>query len=122
MLELIRQFYDDNRVFRITQPNGKYRFVNFDNAGMQAKSNGEIMGVGLGEREPIFDIKISAQQQSPFNQISHNQFIFELYGQGMFNPELADQAATAIDLMEFEGKDELLRIIEMYFCLLIHIL
>lgn len=109
VLELIRQFYDEKRVFRITKPNGNYEFVTFDNEGMQERSNGEIMGVELGEREPIFDIKISAQQQSPFNQISHNQFIFELYGQGMFNPEVADQAATAIDLMEFEGKDKLLQ-------------
>ena len=109
IIELIRQFYEEERVFRITEPNGGFSFVRFSNAQMQPQSQGNIMSIELGEREPIYDIKVSAQQQSPFNQISHNQFIFQLFQSGMFNPQISDQAATAISLMEFEGKDKLVQ-------------
>lgn len=108
IIELIRQFYEESRVFRITRPNGSFEFVNFSNEKMQPQSSGELMGVDFGEREPVFDIKISAQQQSPFNQISHNQFIFELFTNGFFRREVADQAAKAVELMQFEGKDKML--------------
>ena len=112
VLELIRQFYTDERVFRITEPNGSNSYITFDNSGMQAQPLGNVMDVDLGEREPIFDIKVDAQKKSPFSQISHNQFIMELYGQGFFNPQMADQAREAISLMQFDGKDQLLKTLE----------
>lgn len=112
VLELIRQFYTEERVFRITEPNGTNRFIAFDNRDMQPQPLGETMGVELGEREPVFDIKVDAQKKSPFSQISHNQFIMELYAQGFFKPEIADQAKEAINLMQFDGKDQLMKSLE----------
>ena len=108
MVELIRQFYDACRVFRISEPNGAYTFIPFSNESMQPVEIPSFMGVELGVREPIYDIKVSAQKQSPFNQISHNQFIMELFQNGFFNPALAEQAIAAIRLMEFEGKQKML--------------
>jgi Rod binding domain-containing protein len=32
-----------------------------------------------------------------------------LYAQGIFNPQMADQAVMLLSMMEFEGKDELLQ-------------
>lgn len=108
VVELIRQFYDACRVFRISEPNGTYTFIPFSNESMQPVEIPSFMGVELGVREPIYDIKVSAQKQSPFNQISHNQFIMELFQNGFFNPALAEQAIAAIRLMEFEGKQKML--------------
>ena len=108
IVELIRQFYDETRVFRITAPNGGFEFVSFDNSMMQPVEAGAFMGIELGSRVPVFDIKISAQKQSPFNQISHNQFVLELFEKGFFNPALSEQAAAAVNLMEFEGKEKVL--------------
>ena len=108
VLELIRQFYDACRVFRISEPNGAYTFIPFSNESMQAVEVPPLLGVELGVREPAYDIKVSAQKQSPFNQISHNQFIMELFQNGFFNPALAEQAIAAIRLMEFEGKQKML--------------
>ncbi len=108
VIELIRQFYDACRVFRISEPNGAYTFIPFSNESMQPVEIPSFMGVELGVREPIYDIKVSAQKQSPFNQISHNQFIMELFQNGFFNPALAEQAIAAIRLMEFEGKQKML--------------
>lgn len=107
VIELIRQFYAEGRVFRIAQPNGAYAFLQFDNSAMQAVER-QLMGVALGAREPVFDIKVSAQKQSPFNQISHNQFVMELYEKGFFNPDFAAQAQAAVSLMDFAGKEKML--------------
>ena len=109
VIELIRQFYEESRIFRITEPNGSLRFLHFDNSAMRARPTAPLMGVELGVREPAFDIKISAQKQSPFNQISHNQFVMEMFEKGLFNPVLAAQASSAVALMNFEGKDKMLR-------------
>ena len=108
IVELIRQFYDENRVFRICGSDGSMDFVQFNNAAMQAVDRGSFMGIDLGSSQPDFDIKISAQKQSPFNQIAHNQFVLELYEKGFFQPQLSAQASAAVRLMEFEGKQKLL--------------
>lgn len=112
VLELVRQFYTEERVFRITEPNGENRFIAFDNRSMQPQPLGSTMGVDLGVREPVFDIKVDAQKKSPFSQISHNQFIMELFNQGFFNPQIADQAKEAVSLMQFDGKDQLMKALE----------
>ncbi len=112
IIELIRQFYTETQTFRITQPNGQYEFIDFDNQALQPKPGEEVMGVQLASYVPYFDIKISGQKKSPFNQISHNQFVMGLFEQGMFNPEIADQALTAISLMEFDGKDKVVKALQ----------
>lgn len=109
IIELIRQFYDVERVFRITGDNGEQGYVGFDNSGMQPVRQGEIMGVDLGERKPIFDIKVSAQKQSPYATITQNELALQLYGNGMFSPQNADAAITCIGMMDFEGKDKILQ-------------
>ena len=111
VIELIRQFYDEVRIFRIMQPNGTFAFVPFENARIKASPMQTLMGVELGVREPDFDIRVSAQKQSPFNKISHNQFVMELFQNGFFNPAVAPQAAAAVSLMDFEGREKLLQLL-----------
>lgn len=102
VLELIRQFYDMPREFRITGKAGE-EFTTYDNSGINPKEEG---------RKPIFDIKISSQKSSPFSRMAQNELAKELYGAGLFNPELADQAALCVGMMDFEGKEEILKKIE----------
>ena len=108
ILELMRQFYDEPRYFRISAPNGAAEYVAFDNANM-----GNQVAV-LDEsgrplyRKPIYDIKISAQKRSAISREVENQRATELYGAGFFNPERAQEAMIALDMMEFEGKDKVL--------------
>ena len=54
---------------------------------------------------PIFDIKVKPQRANPFSRMAHNELAKELYAGGMFNPEMADQALIALDMMDFEGKE-----------------
>ena len=107
-IELIRQFYDEDRSFRITAPNG-YEFTELSNGplrdqpimgpqGPMISPQGEIM-----MRRPIFDLKISAQRKNPFSRMEQNERAKELYGMGFFNPEMAQQSLAALDMMDFEG-------------------
>lgn len=109
VLELMRQFYDEPRTFRITGEGGEQQFETFDNAAIQPQEQGQDFGVDLGERVPVFDIKVAAQKKSPFSKISQNELAKELYGAGMFNPEIADQALICLDMMDFEGKDKVVQ-------------
>ena len=84
-------------------------FVEYDNRRIRETLISEEMGEEGGFRKPIFDIKISAQKQSPFSRISQNELAKELFGMGLFNPQMADQAMVVLDMMEFEGKDALVQ-------------
>lgn len=111
-IERIRQFYDEPRSFRIVGPNNEIQFKDFDNTMMQPQGGGVEFGVELKGRLPIFDIKVRPQKSSPFSKIAQNELAKELYGLGVFNPELADQAYPCVDMMDFEGKDEVLQRIQ----------
>ena len=100
-IELIRQFYDEARSFRITAPNG-YDFTEISNAPLKDQptmvGNGELM-----VRRPVFDLKIVAQRKNPFSRMEQNERAKDLYSMGFFNPEQAQQSMLALDMMDFEG-------------------
>jgi hypothetical protein len=108
VIELMRQFYDVKRTFRITNSAaGKgYQFAEFSNAGLV----NQPMGIsGEGEqlfRKPIFDVEVKAQRKNPFSILSQNELGKELLAMGAFNPERAQEMLGAMMLMEFEGKEE----------------
>jgi len=104
IIELIRQFYDLPRCFRITGENGEYDFVTYNNENLLPRSMGSSFGFDLGLRLPIFDIKVKAQKQSAFTKLSQNELAKEFYRLGFFNPAQAEQALACLDMMEFDGK------------------
>ena len=106
-VELIRQFYDEPRFFRILGENGEQQFITYDNSGIRVRSQGSTFGIDMGASKPVFDIKVCAEKSSPFSKISQNELALQLYGAGMFNPEMRQQALIAISMMDFEGKNAL---------------
>ena len=104
-IELIRQFYDEPRSFRITGEQGAEEFAVFDNRRLRPSQTEGVFGVDTGYRRPVFDIVVTSQKASPFNTIAQNELAKELFSMGFFNPELSDQALCAVDLMDFEGKE-----------------
>lgn len=111
VIELIRQFYDVRRTFRITNKLNQEEFVSIDNSNLNPQSSNEF-GMVLNGRVPYFDVTVKAQKASPFSKISQNELAKELYGMGFFNPELADQALACLDMMMFDGREEIMRKIE----------
>ena len=104
VIELIRQFYDIPRCFRIMGENGAARFVEYSNAGISPQFQGVEMGVDMGYRLPLFDIEITAQKQSPYSKMSQNELALQFYSAGFFNPQMADQALACLDMMDFDRK------------------
>ena len=104
-IELIRQFYDEPRSFRITGTQRAEVFALFDNRRLRPARQEGVFGVDTGYRRPVFDIVVTSQKASPFNTIAQNELAKEMFSMGFFNPELSDQALCAVDLMDFEGKE-----------------
>ncbi len=113
VIELIRQFYDLPRCYRITDANGAERYVEFTNEGMKPQQSSLIAGQSeLAVRKPVFDIKVSAQKASAYSRLATNELAKELFNMGVFNPQIADQAKAVVTMMDFDRKDEVLQTIE----------
>ena len=106
-VELIRQFYDLPRAFRILGPQGGVEFITFSNAELKPQDQGVELGVELGMRTPLFDIEISAEKQSPYSRLSQNEMAMQFYSAGLFDPARSTEALTALDMMDFNGKSAL---------------
>ena len=104
IVELIRQFYDMPRCFRIMGENGAARFVQYSNAGITPQFQGIEMGVDMGYRLPLFDIEVTAQKQSPYSKMSQNELALQFFGAGFFNPQISDQALACLEMMDFDRK------------------
>jgi len=105
IIELVRQFYDAPRQFRITGDMGETAFVTYDNENLKPQDQGVDFGEDMGYRVPIFDVKVEAAKKNAFSRISQNELALQLYGAGIFNPQMAEMALAAVDMMSFEGKD-----------------
>lgn len=105
VIELIRQFYDMPRCFRIMGTNGTARYVEYSNAGIQPQWQGIEMGVDMGYRLPLFDVEVTAQKQSPYSKMSQNELALQFYQAGFFNPQLYDQALACLEMMDFDRKE-----------------
>ena len=107
-IELMRQFYDEPRTFRITnQIPGQYQFVSMDNAMIGPQPTGVLPSGEETYRVPIFDLKIKAQKKNPFSRMEENERAKELYAMGFFAPERAQESLIALEMMDFEGKDKI---------------
>lgn len=108
-IELIRQFYDLPRCFRIMGQNGVARFVQYSNAGIQPQMQGMEFGIDMGMRIPLFDIEVTAQKQSPYSKMAQNELALQFYNAGFFNPQMADQALACLDMMDFDRKEMIIQ-------------
>ena len=109
VVELIRQFYDLPRQFRIIGANGEQSFISYTNAGLLPQAQGTDFGVDMGYRVPLFDIEISAEKASPYSKLSQNELALQFFGAGFFNPQLTDQALACLEMMDFDGKDRMMQ-------------
>lgn len=108
-IELIRQFYDMPRQFRIIGEYGAQKFISYTNAGIQPQYQGTDFGTDMGYRLPVFDVKVSAQKRSVYTKITQNEMAIQFFQLGFFNPSMADQAIMCMDMMDFDGKDALIQ-------------
>ena len=100
-IELIRQFYGLPRSFRIAGRSGAEEYIRFSNLGLGARE--ERCGAA-----PVFDVKVSAQKRSAYSRLSQNELAMELYRMGIFSDGHELEALSCLQMMEFDGRDELI--------------
>lgn len=103
IIELIRQFYDISRQFRIIGEKGAAEFVDYNNSGIVPQQNEG------GIRVPLFDVEVTAEKASPYSRMAQNELMLDFYNRGFFNPQLADQALMCLKAMDFDNKDQLIQ-------------
>ncbi len=108
-IELIRQFYNLPRQFRIVGEYGMQKFISYTNAGIVPKHQGNDFGQDMGYRLPVFDIKVSAQKKNVYTKVSQNELALEFFQRGFFNPQMTDQALMCLEIMDFDGKDGIMQ-------------
>ncbi len=108
-IELIRQFYNMPRQFRILGEYGMQQYVSYTNGGIQPQHQGNDFGQDMGFRLPVFDIKVSAQKKNVYTKVSQNELALQFFKMGFFNPAMTDQTLLCLELMDFDGKETIMQ-------------
>ena len=110
-IELIRQFYDAPRQFRILGDGGQEMFLSYSNEGLQPQPQ-TFSGYDIGSRIPEFDIRIVPQKRTAYTKMSNNELALQFYGLGFFNPQQTDQALACLTMMDFDSIDDVRKTIK----------
>jgi hypothetical protein len=108
IVELMRQFYDVPRTFRINPDGMQDQFVQYNNARLKPQAQ-MTMGMDMGLRLPEFDIEVTSEKASPYKKMEINEMALAFYNSGFFNPQMTDQALACLNMMDFAQKDEVMR-------------
>ena len=111
VIELIRQFYDIPRQFRIAGANAvptEYDFVSYSNQNIVPQPQGVDFGTDMGYRLPLFDVEITAEKASPYSRMARNELGLQFYSAGFFAPENSEQALACMEMLDFDGKEEVM--------------
>ena len=106
VIELMRQFYDAPRCFRITGEDGHMDFTEYTNAGLVPQPMPDLTGEGeVQYRVPEFDIEVTAEKASPYTKLAQNELALQLYNAGFFAPQNADAALACLEIMDIPRKE-----------------
>ena len=108
-IELIRQFYDMPRQFRILGQYGAEQYITYVNQGLQLQAQGASFDDKETFRLPVFDIKVSAQKKNVYTKVTQNELAVQFFQMRFFDPQMTDQALMCLEMMDFDGKDEIMQ-------------
>ena len=103
IIEIIRQFYDNERSFRTKDDNGKKTFISFSNELMYKYDSEHCSKYPLE-----FDIDVVAQRENPYTREMTNNTMLTMWQSGLFKPENIDSTILLLKNMSFDGKDKLI--------------
>lgn len=111
VIELMREFFSDERVYRITGEHGEREFAEFDNSILYNEKK-DAFGVVYDSEPVLFDIEIVPQKQNPYTREAANNLLLSLWQAGVFADANSGASVALLDCMNFEGKEKLMRHIE----------
>jgi len=100
VIELVSQFYTEQRSFRITGDDGAVSYLSIKGEGKEVLS------------AAVFDIEVSAQKKNMFDSLSHNELILELFKSGAFEEEKRSAAIAAMNAMILDNKQSIIHSLE----------
>lgn len=102
VIELVRQFYDDTRTFRIIGEDNKSGYLQYDNRKIK-----DVDVYGLSK--PLFDISLTVEKNNPFSRQQHNDLMLSLNKMGLFEPSHLDIGILVLSNLHFDGKEKVLK-------------
>ena len=108
-IELIRQFFTKERIYRITNDLGNVEFVEFSNRYL-INPDKDYLGFPISNRpsKAEFDIEIIPERQSPTSRETNNQLILELWKSGILSNTSPDMAIVILESMNFDSKERII--------------
>ncbi|MBR3975296.1 MAG: hypothetical protein IKJ88_05485 [Clostridia bacterium] len=110
-IELIRQFYDIPRTFRVLGERGHYEYKSFDASALRGKATEEF-GVSFTGKDSEFDLEVRTYKSNPYSRAAQNQDAINFYNMGFFNPQNDIPSLAALNMLEFEGKEKVIETIQ----------
>jgi hypothetical protein len=111
VVELIRQFYNTPRTFRIMPDGMQEEFITYNNSGLVAQQQ-MMGGMDMGLRLPEFDIEVTSEKANPYKKMEINELALSFYNMGFFNPQMTDQALACLNMMDFTKKEDVMQKIQ----------
>ncbi len=114
VIEIVRQFYNEERTFRITGQDETVSYINYSNKGLKPKTGPfdalwKFLGREVPERGSAqFDITLSVEKNNPYSRGQHNQLVLSLFQMGLLDPGNAQLGCFVIENLSFDGKDKIL--------------
>lgn len=96
LIELISQFYSEERSFRITNEKGA------EYLKIGGNKNGKFSAC-------IFDIEVSPKKKNSFDALTHNELIMRLLESGAFEKEKKEAAISAVSAMVLDNKQSIIQ-------------
>jgi len=112
VIELIRQFYTESRTFRIVDSKtNKKEYIEYNNSNLSREETVPAIDENSQNetiiKKAIFDIDVKVEKQNPYVRAETNALAKEFYSSGFFAPENAQQALMALDMMDFDNKQDI---------------
>lgn len=98
-IELMRQFYDEPRRYRVSGDSGKGEYITISNKNIKGGEN---------KLPAEFDISVSAEKSNPYSRIAQNQTLTDLWNMGLFRRESAEESLLLLESLHLDGKEKLI--------------
>lgn len=111
VVDLIREYYDFDRQFRIIGDDGQNHYVNYSNSMLKPQEQPSEFGIENSYRTPIFDIVVSPEKASAYSKMEQNELALNFYKMGFYSPQNTSQALACLEAMDFDTKEKTVEII-----------
>ncbi len=94
-IEIIKQFYDEPRAYRIGAEADNREYISFSNKDMK----------GLSAE---FDVAVSAEKNNPYSRVTQNQTLTDLWKMGLFRKDTVQESLLILESLHLDGKEKLI--------------